>query len=160
MRKLSIKKLGTPAIEDSSPSGSEGVSVEGDGARVLPRSSVVEVLSLEDPGLDCAGTPGVLPWVWRCCTCGVGAGSGAPEPEGAGVVVVVVASPVDAGASVAGALEVALDGLVAGAETCSLAWPLAGTPSASAARVRISRRVSGGRRAISVAEEVVEGQAA
>ena len=52
MRKLSMKKPGTPAIELESDSGSAGVSAEGLGAR-LPRLGFAgepPVFPLEGPG--------------------------------------------------------------------------------------------------------------
>ena len=111
MRKLSMKKPGTPAIEEDSESGSGGVSAEGLGAR-LPRCGVAAEPPLEplfpeparpfdferppaarvDPGVGPCGC-----WALTCGVvarfgelCAVGGGAGVELDCGVGLAVVVV----------------------------------------------------------------------
>src|ERR1035441_8525773 len=91
MRKLSMKKPGTPEIEDSSASGSDGVSAEGEIAFCFARGPAedpspgaalwlpVSDLDLAGARAPAGGVPGLLPWDSWACTCGA---------EGSGVEVV------------------------------------------------------------------------
>jgi hypothetical protein len=165
MRKLSMKKPGTPAIEEDSESGSGGVSAEGFGAR-LPRLGLLVVPPVEPlpapppsapldlPWAELAGrAPDELPWACWELTCGVvvvgaldvlGAGVlGVGEltvglVAGAGVVGVVLASGV-AGAGVVsgdGVVSPAVEVLPGSGSWTSTAGELAGSSSASATEAR------------------------
>ena len=60
-----MKNPGTPAIDDSSPKGSEGVSADGSGARLFARTSAgVSVVVLCLPAAEPA--PGLLAGVLPC----------------------------------------------------------------------------------------------
>src|SRR5271157_3929001 len=115
MRKFSMKKPGTPAIEDSSPNGSNGVSVDGEGAWWCARGPAAEpspALPSPVPAAPpferaCAGVPGELPCGRSTLTCGAPAASEEPGRAGAGTVVVPAAGAGElvepAGASAGGA---------------------------------------------------------
>jgi len=64
MRKLSMKKPGTPAIDDSRANGRAGVNVPGDGARV-PEPGAAAGAAFDSPrglpGPVAGGAAGVLP---------------------------------------------------------------------------------------------------
>src|SRR3954470_20149875 len=98
MRKLSMKKAGTPAIEEDSDSGSGGVSADGLGAR-LPRFGFAcePALAPSWPPGPCLAVPcfparldRVLPWALCPLTCGAAA-VGCGVVAGADVDSVVVA---------------------------------------------------------------------
>src|SRR6202023_44064 len=91
MRKFSMKTPGTPAIVDSRPNGSAGVSVPGEGARAPPRAPAGPAFVPGPEVPDCGA--GGEAWLgrWACCACTSGAAGGR------GVVVAVVGGvvPVD-----------------------------------------------------------------
>jgi hypothetical protein len=172
MRKLSMKKPGTPEIEDSRSSGREGVSVEGEGAawpaRTVPEeelpaapvSPVAPVWLLAPPLLDFPEAevepetrPAVLPCECAPWTWGVAATAGAPEAGGAGAGGTGAgdgagaASPVDAAGGTetsGGGVEtvVSAGGVVVVPVPGSSARLTAGAASASTANAQSSKRMS------------------
>jgi hypothetical protein len=61
MRKFSMKKPGTPAIDDSRPNGSAGVNVLGDGARAPEPAPAGDAEPPGVPGARAGGAAGVAP---------------------------------------------------------------------------------------------------
>src|ERR1019366_7028792 len=167
MRKLSMKKPGTPEIEDSSASGSDGGRAEGEIAFRFARGPAedpspgaalwlpVSDLDLAGARAPAGGVPGLLPWDSWACTCG--AEGSCVEVVGCwlgGVAAVELPSP-------AGVLAEPSTGPAGVAVT-------AGSPARPGRRARARARRwrarvevgLGGSSNRSVAEEVVEEQAA
>ena len=133
MRKLSMKKAGTPAIDDDSDSGSGGVSADGCGA-LLPRLGVAVAAPFSPaapPAVDlpCASpAPVARDGLALCALCLLTCGATKAllvlgAVAGAGVV-----SP--AGATV----EAGVDGVVASAAAVVVGWG-AGAPAVASAPV-------------------------
>jgi hypothetical protein len=159
-----MKKPGIPEIEDSSDSGSDGVSVPGEGAlwgaRAFSEDEPVTPVAPVAPA-PLAGPfdfprAGVVAGVALCgCwpwTCGAAAVPGAAEPAGAGAgSAVEPAGEVVRGSGAGAELVVSLAGFAV-VPAPSSARLTAGAASATAAKPGSSRLRSFGRRVVRIAQ--------
>ena len=157
MWKLSMKKLGTPASGDASASGSDGVSVDGDGARwparpaAEGRASPAPLASPPGAVLDSACAwpaagepPAAEPCERWACTSGGAASGPLAARRGLGALALPRSPRASAGTSGSGVVTVpsagGLDAVLI--VEASLARLLAGRASATAPRARSGRRDS------------------